>query len=113
VQYNVAASAAASAAAASAAAAAAAFADVQAVIARYGAWEVDDAQPVLVELREVPGDHTTASSSSSGGSSSGGSGSQIEIVITDRGNGIPAAQAAHMYDYFWSNNKATNTLWVQ
>jgi signal transduction histidine kinase len=86
---------------------------VQAVIARYGAWEVDDAQPVLVEIRELPGDAAGGSSSStnsSGGSSSGGSGSQIEIVVTDKGHGIPAAQAAHMYDYFWSNNKATNTL---
>ncbi|WIA16094.1 hypothetical protein OEZ85_012817 [Tetradesmus obliquus] len=83
---------------------------MQAVVSRYGAWEVDDAQPVLVKMQEIPGDSTTGSSSSSGGSSS--SGSQIEIVVTDKGNGIPADQAAHMYDYFWSNNRATNTLWV-
>lgn len=86
---------------------------MQAVITRYGAWEVDDAQPVLVVLREIPGSSAAGSSSAGDGSNSGGgSGSQIEIVVTDKGHGIPPAQAAHMYDYFWSNNKATNTLWV-
>ncbi|KAF6266101.1 hypothetical protein COO60DRAFT_1697459 [Scenedesmus sp. NREL 46B-D3] len=85
---------------------------MQAVITRYGAWEVDDAQPVLVELREIPGSSAAGNSSAGDGSSSGGgSGSQIEIAVTDKGHGIPPAQAAHMYDYFWSNNKATNTLY--
>jgi hypothetical protein len=34
----------------------------QAVINRYGAWEVDDAPPVLVEVREVDGSSNQGSS---------------------------------------------------
>jgi hypothetical protein len=77
----------------------------QAVVTRYGAWEVDDAQPVLVEIREVPG-----GSSSSSSTAGGAGGGLVEIVVTDSGHGIPSGTHLHMYDYFWSGNKPTNTL---
>jgi len=67
----------------------------QAVISRYGAWEVDSAPPVLVELAELAG---SSSSSSQGGETTGAAGSQIQIKITDAGNGIPKSHAGHMYD---------------
>eukprot|EP00878_Enallax_costatus_P019646 GHUV01020729.1.p1 GENE.GHUV01020729.1~~GHUV01020729.1.p1 ORF type:complete len:222 (+),score=87.85 GHUV01020729.1:2-667(+) len=92
---------------------------MQAVIARYGAWEVDDAEPVLVEISELPGSTKPGSSSTASSSSTSeeeavqwqsGTGAQIQIRVTDVGHGIPAGQAAHMYDYFWSANKPRNTL---
>lgn len=82
---------------------------MQAVIARYGAWEVDDAQPVAVKIRELSGDNTISGSSSTDGQG-GSTCNQIEIAVTDVGHGIPAGKAAHMYDYFWSASKPSNTL---
>lgn len=38
----------------------------QAVVKRYGAWEVDDAPPVMVEVREVAGSSGQGSSAIAG-----------------------------------------------
>lgn len=46
---------------------------LQAVIDRYGAWEVDDAPPVIVEVNEVVGSSGQGSSSTAGSSGAGGS----------------------------------------
>lgn len=88
----------------------------QAVISRYGAWDVDDAQPVTVELRELGGSSSsTSGSSTAGGSGSGSSssprgGNTIQIRVTDYGNGIPPQQFSHIYDYFYSSNRPSSSL---
>lgn len=73
---------------------------------------------MLVEIEELPGSTAPSTSKSDSSSSTTAdesvpaavAGSQIQIRVTDVGHGIPAGQAAHMYDYFWSNNKPKNTL---
>jgi len=64
----------------------------QAVIARYGAWDVDEAEPIKVEISE-PADS-----------------SEFVITVTDTGNGIPAEKASHMYDYFYSSAQRASLM---
>jgi anti-sigma regulatory factor (Ser/Thr protein kinase) len=67
---------------------------VQATIDRYGAWDVDEADPVRIELREVVTNQQQ----------------QVEMVITDQGNGIPDKISGNMYHYFWSSHQPKLTL---
>lgn len=72
--------------------AAAAAAACQAVVKRYGAWEVDDAPPVMVEVVEVAGSSGQGSSATAG-QDSGPKVSSISIRIT----GAPGASAGLGY----------------
>lgn len=58
----------------------------QAVVARYGAWDVDDAHPVRVEISEPRGEPGT-----------------VLVAITDSGLGIPQERFGAVYDWFWSS----------
>lgn len=83
---------------------------LQAVVKRYGAWEVDDAPPVMVEVVEVAGSSGQGSSATAG-QDSGPKVSSISIRITDMGSGIPADYTANMFSYFYTSNKPASTLY--
>jgi C4-dicarboxylate-specific signal transduction histidine kinase len=57
-------------------------------VKRYGAWNVDEADPVRIEISE-PADDDQA----------------VLITVTDRGLGVPEEHFTHMFDWFWSSNK--------
>lgn len=78
------------------------LAGTQAVIARYGAWEVDDAPPVSVELLELAGSSSLGSSSTGDGGSSSSSGtaasrqgSTIQVSNSVRRPACLVERAAH------------------
>lgn len=54
---------------------------------RYGAWNVDEADPVKVKISEPADDDKN-----------------ILIEITDRGLGVPDLHFSHMFDWFWSSS---------
>lgn len=86
---------------------------MQAVVDRYGAWDVDDAPPVLVHVEAVSGGSSSSSSSeasANGADRMESSGSLVRISVTDSGNGIPASQQSSMYDYFHSTARPASTL---
>ena len=66
---------------------------LQATIDRYGAWDVDEADPVRIVVREGTDKKQ-----------------MIEFEITDKGNGIPSQVAKNMYHYFWSNRQSKFSL---
>jgi len=53
----------------------------QAVVTRYGAWEVDEADPVRIVISDE--------------------GDEVLVSITDRGLGVPQDHFTHMFDCEW------------
>mmetsp|Transcript_8823 Transcript_8823/g.23746 ORF Transcript_8823/g.23746 Transcript_8823/m.23746 type:complete len:666 (+) Transcript_8823:90-2087(+) len=68
---------------------------MQALIAKWGAWDVDEADPILVEA-----DTRRCSSSSSSDDSSRCSNPFFIIRITDTGGGIPSSKLFSLMHYF-------------
>lgn len=65
----------------------------QAVVNRYGAWQVDEADPVRIEISEPADDPK-----------------HVLVSITDRGLGVPKENFGHIFDWFWSSNKGVKLL---
>ncbi|KAI8477037.1 MAG: hypothetical protein J3K34DRAFT_516008 [Monoraphidium minutum] len=60
----------------------------EAVVDRHGAWNVDEADPVRIEISEPEGDAR-----------------HVLVKITDRGLGVPAKNFTHMFDWFWTSSR--------
>ncbi|GBF93755.1 hypothetical protein Rsub_06087 [Raphidocelis subcapitata] len=60
----------------------------QAVVTRFGAWDVDEADPVRIQISEPADDPNN-----------------VLVSITDRGLGVPADHFRGMFFWFWSSNK--------
>ncbi|KAF8059455.1 Pdk2 [Scenedesmus sp. PABB004] len=82
---------------------------MQAVVNRYGAWEVDDASPVTVDIARLP---AAPAAAPDGGAAAAGAAPGVEITVTDMGHGIPSGEiSGHMFDYFWSKSKPSSSLY--
>jgi signal transduction histidine kinase len=57
-------------------------------VTRFGAWDVDEADPVRIQISEPKDDP-----------------SNVLVSITDRGLGVPADHFRGMFFWFWSSNK--------
>eukprot|EP00877_Chromochloris_zofingiensis_P002194 jgi/Chrzof1/11976/Cz06g16210.t1 len=66
---------------------------MQAQIARYGAWNVDEADAISVKISDAE-DAT-----------------HFTISVTDTGHGIPETLAQHMYSYFFSSSRRTSFMY--
>lgn len=86
----------------------------QAVVNRYGAWEVDDAPPVSVQVQELPAGSSAAAPAAAAAAAAadggGARGSSFQIKVTDWGNGIPPTQFANMFNYFFTTAKPASSL---